>query len=121
MTKIILDNLLIEAKNPYNYGKLVESNGYAEFNPSCGDAVVIYLLFENNFVRSMYFESKGCVLSKAVASRLARFVENKEIEYLKEIDPQQLLRTLTELELGPNRARCGLMAIYALKKGLQDA
>jgi NifU-like protein involved in Fe-S cluster formation len=83
--------------------------------------VVIYLLFENNFVRSMYFESKGCVLSKAVASRLARFVENKEIEYLKEIDPQQLLRTLTELELGPNRARCGLMAIYALKKGLQDA
>jgi nitrogen fixation NifU-like protein len=121
MTKTILDNLLLEAKNPYNYGKLAESTGYVELNPSCGDAVKIYLKVINNHVSAMYFESKGCVLSKAVASKLARFVENKEIYYLKEIDPRELLQTLIGLQLGPNRARCGLMAIYALKKGLDDA
>jgi nitrogen fixation NifU-like protein len=121
MTKTILDNLLLEAKNPYNYGKLTDATGYVELNPSCGDAIIIYLIVSNNQVSSMYFESKGCVLSKAVASKLARFVENKEIDYLKQLDPQELLRIIIELELGPNRARCGLMAIYALKKGLADA
>lgn len=121
MTKTILDTLLLEAKNPYNYGKLPDATGYVEFNPSCGDAIVIYLLVINKQVRAMYFESKGCVLSKAVASRLARFVENKEIDYLNQLDPQQLLHTLIKLDLGPNRARCGLMAINALKKGLADA
>ena len=44
MTKTILDNLLLEAKNPYNYGKLADATGYVEFNPSCGDAIIIYLI-----------------------------------------------------------------------------
>jgi nitrogen fixation NifU-like protein len=121
MTKTILNNLLLEAKNPYNYGKLADSTGYVELNPSCGDAIIIYLKVISKHVSAMYFESKGCVLSKAVASRLAKFVENKEIDYLKQLDPQELLQMLIELELGPNRARCGLLAIYALKKGLADA
>lgn len=121
MTKIVLDELMLEAQNPYNYGKLAQATGFVELNPSCGDAVIIYLTLEDNFVRMMFFESKGCVLSKAVASKLARFVENKEIAYLKQIDSRELLRQLVDLELGPNRARCGLMSIQALKKGLRDA
>ena len=74
----------------------------------------------------MFFESKGCILSKAACSLLARYVEGKPLSFFINSSSEEILADLflvneIDLKLGINRLKCGLLPIMALKKGLLDA
>lgn len=120
MNKEIFEKLTKEAASPYNYGKVVGVKAFAELNPSCGDAIMVYLKIDDGIIKSMFFESQGCILSKATASLLARYVEDKSVHSLINLDNETILADILPIKLGLNRARCGLLAIQALKKGLKN-
>ena len=126
MDKKIFELLSKEAEFPYNYGKIDKIKKAIELNPSCGDIVIIYLKSNNNYIESMFFESKGCILSKAACSLLARYVEGKPLSFFINNSSEEILADLflvnkIDLKLGINRLKCGLLPIMALKKGLLDA
>jgi len=118
MKKNILQELKEEAEFPYNYGKPNEIEGFVELNPSCGDQVKIYPLISDTSVK-IYFESEGCTLSKAMASLLARYVEIHDLEYLKKLTEAEILAEILDLKLGPNRSKCALLPILALKRAIK--
>lgn len=54
-------------KNPKNFGTLEHATHVAEgYNPLCGDKVNIYLQIENDRVKDIRFNGKGCAISKSV-------------------------------------------------------
>ena len=62
---VILDH----SRHPHNYHAMPDATRKADgYNPLCGDQVTIYLQLENDKIRDISFEGKGCAISKASAS-----------------------------------------------------
>ena len=111
-------DLIDHAKNPRNYG-LSEKFDFisSEYNPSCGDMVVIAGRLQDDILLEIRFEGKGCVLSLAMASKLTEYLKGKSIAQTKVLD-KDLVTCLLGLELGLNRLQCGMLSIKALQKAM---
>ena len=72
--EVILDH----AKRPRNFRALPEASHQAEgFNPLCGDKATIYLLVEDDVVKSVTFKGAGCSISTASASMMTEALVGK--------------------------------------------
>jgi nitrogen fixation protein NifU and related proteins len=72
--EVILDH----SKRPRNFRVLPEANHQAEgFNPLCGDKATIYLLVEDDIVKSVTFKGAGCSISTASASMMTEALVGK--------------------------------------------
>ena len=65
--EIILDH----NRNPRNYGVLDEGHiiEIEEFNPLCGDKIVLYLQSDKEIIVNVQFTGEGCSISQASASK----------------------------------------------------
>lgn len=75
-------------KNPRNCYKMDNCTHQAEgFNPLCGDQITLYLDIntENNIIKSISFNGKGCAISTASASLMTEILLNKSIKQAEEI------------------------------------
>lgn len=80
--EVILDH----NKNPRNYGKPDAYTHFAEgFNPLCGDRIELYLNVEDNIVKDIKFESKGCAISKSSASIMTTLLKGKSLEEAQDV------------------------------------
>jgi nitrogen fixation NifU-like protein len=124
---------------PRNYGRLDgKTVGQAEgINPLCGDKVTIYLRLEEDRVKEIQFEGRGCAISVASASLMTELFQGKTIAELEElwrsfkdvlvteIDPPEKLGkvlALTGVKAFPARVKCATLAwhtaLAALKAGV---
>ena len=72
--EVILDH----SKRPRNFRVLPEASHQAEgFNPLCGDKATIYLLVEDDIVKSVTFKGAGCSISTASASMMTEALIGK--------------------------------------------
>ena len=116
--KLYQEELLDHFKNPRNHGKLENANFCSgDENPSCGDEISIEGIITNGVVKAVQFTGKGCVLSQASASMLTELCEGKKVEEVLSLSKDDMLK-MVGLELGPNRLRCILLPLQALKKGI---
>ncbi|KKP35647.1 MAG: SUF system FeS assembly protein, NifU family [candidate division TM6 bacterium GW2011_GWF2_32_72] len=112
--------LLDHYKNPQNYGSLKSPDFIVEnVNPSCGDEVKIEAKIINDVLHDIKFSGRGCVISQAAASMLTEQVKGKNTQEILDLDID-FVRNLIDLDLGPTRMRCAMLALEALKKGLTD-
>lgn len=88
-------------------------------NPSCGDSVIIQGMLQDGVITVCRFQSQGCVISGAAASLLTQKVQGQTVQAVQLYTPQIMI-DLVQLELGPTRLRCALLALEALQKGLQE-
>jgi nitrogen fixation protein NifU and related proteins len=129
--QVILDH----NKNPRNFRKAEKANRTAEgYNPVCGDQLIIYVEYENEFIRDIGFEGSGCAISKASASLMTENVKGKskkEVEslyqkiknILAEGRPSEELRDLAALSgvhEFPVRIKCATLAWETLKNALEE-
>lgn len=111
-------DLLTHAKNPSNFGLQLDLDFVSsEYNPSCGDKVVIGAKIVDGVFKKVCFQGSGCVISLAMSSKLTEFLTGKSIIALDQLD-EKLVYELLGIELGLNRLTCGLLPIMAFKKGL---
>lgn len=90
----------------------------AQYNPSCGDSVMMSGFVQENKLSSIFFMGSGCVISQATASMLAQAGEQKTIQEILQLDAE-FIQKLILIELGPNRLKCALLALHALQQALQ--
>ena len=65
--EIILDHY----RNPRNKGRISDADvSFHDSNPLCGDEIDIHLKVEDNIVKDIKFEGRGCAISQASASML---------------------------------------------------
>ncbi len=112
-TEIILDHY----KRPKNYRVLPSPTLSADGgNPHCGDQVSFNLLIEDNIIREVGFQSKGCAISKASSSILSEELTGKSIEEALSISSENLLEQLGNIiDL---RKKCALLPLFIVHQAL---
>jgi len=112
------EHILDHYANPRNQGTLDDADISCEWdNPVCGDVVRIDLRLENGRVSEARFSGQGCVISMASASMLTEEILGKTVEELKALQDEDMFSILG-ITLGPARAKCGLLPLQVLQKGL---
>ena len=133
--EVILDHY----RKPRNRISLPKSDvEYAEYNPICGDQVILQLKLDNNRIGQAGFQGQGCSISQASASMMTEVLSGKtleEAEGIAEIFRRMLqgragskdelanLGDLTALEgvrRFPVRVKCALLACGALEQGIEE-
>lgn len=105
-------------KNPRNKGKIEDADIIIkDSNPLCGDQITLYFKFEDETIKDVKFEGSGCAISQAAASMLSEFVKGKNIYEIVKLEKRQIERML-HVSLGPNRVKCALLPLKALKLGV---
>jgi nitrogen fixation protein NifU and related proteins len=115
--EIILDHY----RNPRNKGRISDADvSFHDSNPLCGDEIDIHLKVEDNIVKDIKFEGRGCAISQASASMLTEMVMNKPLTSIKELNKNDILENIGLLNLGPARIKCALLSLKVLKMGMVE-
>jgi nitrogen fixation NifU-like protein len=130
--EVILDHY----RSPRGKQPLEKSNVSAEgHNPSCGDEIDLELLVENDILKDVHVNCKGCAISTASGSMLAETVKGRSFEEVLKIaeevkkmlkgevdEPDESLGDLDSLQgvrQFPVRVKCALLAWVTLVEGLK--
>jgi nitrogen fixation NifU-like protein len=129
--EIILDHY----SNPCNRGKLENPTIIMEgVNPLCGDEISLYLLIENDYIKDVKFDGKGCSISQASASMMTEAIKGNGLSevvsiidaFKKMIQGEEVSFDLGDLvafkglRKFPSRVKCALLAWNTLQKALDE-
>lgn len=113
--EIILDHY----RNPRNKGKLIEADvSIHDSNPLCGDEIDIHLKVQEDKIKDIKFEGRGCAISQASASMLTEMVLDKPLNLVRDLAKQDILENIGLTNLGPARIKCALLSLKVLKMGM---
>jgi nitrogen fixation NifU-like protein len=113
--------ILDHYRNPRNYGKLEEPDVHCEdSNPLCGDQLAMDMLIEDNHVKAIRFQGRGCAISQASASMLSEMIEGKTVEEVIALGKDDVLDELG-IPISPARTKCAFLALRVLHRGLAMA
>jgi nitrogen fixation protein NifU and related proteins len=113
--EIILDHY----RNPRNKGKLSNADvSIHDSNPLCGDEIDIHLKIEEEKVKDIKFEGRGCAISQASASMLTEMIMDKSLTTVKDLTKEDILENIGLMNLGPARIKCALLSLKVLKLGM---
>ena len=126
MSDNIYQEKLMEHFKKSKYRKTIENPDFSsgQQNPSCGDSILVEVKTEiDNLsgelkVKDLGFSGSGCVVSQAAASMLLQSCIGKTPEYILNIGKDDILK-LIGIPLGPNRIKCALLSLEALKEALK--
>jgi nitrogen fixation NifU-like protein len=102
--------LLDHARSPYHHGSCHRATHRGSFaNPSCGDFAQVELGVDSTGrIVEAWFESEGCMITRAGGSILMEWLEGKSIEEAKQLRELDILNLL-ESPMTPRRQACLLM------------
>ena len=107
-------------KNPRNYGVIADADVVSkDANLSCGDEVLFHLKLDENKVSDIRFTSRSCAICKASASMLSEIVKGKDIESVRTLREEDVIALLGG-PIDPQRQKCALLPLSAIKKGLEE-
>ncbi len=113
--------LLDHYRNPRNYGRVDNAtSAITENNPVCGDTVHITVKVESGVIRETKFVGQGCSISQASASILTEYAVNKRVDEMLNLSDTEYVEMIG-FPLGPNREKCALLSLNALKKALRNS
>jgi len=80
------DVIVDHNKRPRNFGRLEHPNRDAEgHNPLCGDRLHVFLDVEDDLIRDVCFEGKGCAISTASASLMTEAIKGKRLAEVRHL------------------------------------
>ena len=105
-------------RTPRNRGR-IDSPSFSsgQYNPSCGDTVLIEGLIQGDVVTRVLFDGSGCVISQATASLLTEKVIGLSCDAIGKMD-SETITNLIGMALGPVRLKCALLPLLALQAGI---
>jgi len=108
--------ILEHYRNPQNHGHIENpTKSVTVNNPLCGDILTMEVLVDGDMVRDIKFDGEGCAISIASASLLTEKVKQHTWSEAQEFTPDTV-KELLGIELSPNRLKCALLPLEALKK-----
>lgn len=117
----IYRSLIIDLyKNPLNKRKIANADFTASgANVTCGDRVRIYVrLNKNGKIADASFEGEGCAISIASADLITESAKGKTPAQISKWNAKNIFEMLGT-PLGPNRIKCGLLALETLQQGIK--
>ena len=116
MDELYRDQILEHYKRPHNFGRPDSFDlDYEDNNPFCGDEQHVYIeLDDEDRVRAVSFEGKGCAISTAATSMLTEELVGKTREELLRLDKDSVL-DLLGIEISATRMKCALLGLKVVK------
>ena len=136
------EEVLHHATHPSNYGVVTAPSAVATgHNPLCGDMVTVSLEIENDIVKNIKFEGKGCGISQASASMMTEAIVGKTTNEAKTLfeefhhaitakeelvksslwdEKLKFLKPLKGVRKFPIRVKCATLAWHALHQALRE-
>jgi len=112
------ERILDHYRDPHNRGTLEDADISCEQdNPVCGDVVRLDVRLSDGRVEEARFSGRGCILSMASASMLTEEILGRTVEALRALQDEDVFEMLG-VTLGPTRAKCALLPLRVLQKGL---
>lgn len=105
--------------NPRNVGDMENPDGVGvEGNPTCGDAMKIYIKIEDGRIVDAKFKTFGCGAAIAVSSMVTEMIKGKTIDEALAISKETVAQELGGLP--PQKMHCSNLGADALKKAIED-
>ncbi|PIP73008.1 MAG: SUF system NifU family Fe-S cluster assembly protein [Candidatus Lloydbacteria bacterium CG22_combo_CG10-13_8_21_14_all_47_15] len=120
MTNLYKEHILDHYRNPRHKKPLndfdIKENGV---NPSCGDALVLYLKFsDDGRVSDVGFDGEGCAISQASMSLLTDMILGRTREELSAIGEKDVF-SLLGVSIEGARVKCALLPLETLQSALR--
>jgi len=87
------------------------ADGYGKRTGECGDTVAMYLTISNGCIRSVSYETNGCMNTNACANTVAELAEGRKAEDAWEITAEDVVAYLETLP--PENTHCAELAVGA--------
>lgn len=105
--------------NPRNVGEIPDADGTGmEGNPTCGDAMQLFIKVENDIIVDAKFRTFGCGAAIAVSSMITEMVKGKTLDEALTISKEAVAQELGGLP--PQKMHCSNLGSDALKKAIED-
>ncbi len=105
--------------NPRNVGEIPDADGVGmEGNPTCGDAMQIFIKVENDRIVDAKFRTFGCGAAIAVSSMITEMVKGKTLDEALAISKEAVAKELGGLP--PQKMHCSNLGADALRKAIED-
>lgn len=107
-------------EDPYHRGRCVRPTHYAETrNEQCGDVIAIELRVIEEQLSEIWFEAEGCQLSQATVSMLCEQLEQKPIDDVKNLSPEQAFQLL-DLDVSDDQQECCRIGLAGIQSALES-
>lgn len=105
--------------NPRNVGEIENADGVGmEGNPTCGDAMQLFIKVENDVIVDAKFRTFGCGAAIAVSSMITEMIKGKTIDEALSISKDTVAQELGGLP--PQKMHCSNLGADALRKAIED-
>jgi nitrogen fixation NifU-like protein len=105
--------------NPRNVGDMPDADGVGqEGNPTCGDAMKIYIKVKDGIITDAKFKTFGCGAAIAVSSMVTEMVKGKTLDEALAMSKEAVAAELGGLP--PQKMHCSNLGADALKKAIED-
>jgi len=113
------DKVMDHFTNPRNVGDMEDADGIGqEGNPTCGDAMKIYIKVKDDRIVDAKFKTFGCGAAIAVSSMVTEMVKGKTLDEALAISKEAVANELGGLP--PQKMHCSMLGSDALKKAIED-
>ena len=115
MSEMYTDRLLDHYRKPRNKRRLHSPDLAAEeYNPLCGDRVIIEAKVEGGRIVEAAFDGRGCALCMGAASILTEAIKGRTLDDLDALGKDEFLAEL-QSSLRPARLKCALLPWMAFR------
>lgn len=117
--KMYSEKVMDHFMNPRNVGEITDADGVGmEGNPTCGDAMQIFIKVENDRIVDAKFRTFGCGAAIAVSSMVTEMVKGKTLDDALAISKDAVAQELGGLP--PQKMHCSNLGADALRKAIED-
>lgn len=119
---VYTDEVLEHFRQPKNVGSIEDANGIGMIgDPSCGDALQLFIKVEDNRLIDVKYLIKGCPAAIAVASAMSELAKGKTLAEAQEITDDDVVQALGGLpEIKLHCSNLGANALYLAIKDYFD-
>lgn len=105
--------------NPRNVGEMADADGVGmEGNPTCGDAMEIFIKVKDDRIVDAKFRTFGCGAAIAVSSMVTEMVKGKTLDEAMSLSKEAVAAELDGLP--PQKMHCSNLGADALRKAIED-
>lgn len=113
------DKVMDHFTNPRNVGDMADADGVGEEgNPTCGDAMKIFIKVKDDRIVDAKFKTFGCGAAIAVSSMVTEMVKNKTLDEALAISKEAVADALGGLPA--QKMHCSILGADALRKAIEN-
>lgn len=106
-------------QNPRNAGVIEDANGIGEIgDPTCGDFLKVFIKVEDDIVKDVKYQIKGCPASIACASAMTEIAIGKHLDDAMVLSEDEIVAALDGLP--EFKVHCSALGASGLRKAIMD-